>query len=226
MENHTHTSAGNNSTRDSETIGAERITNESLKQSAQELLENYYNERDSLIGQIVTFEECLSSARDDLKALNKKNRNLLKQTGGYKTQEEKVFNLIKNNPGLTNLEIRNLTKTADELLHLELYAIPAVLSRLCERGIMEKREGRFFTVGEFKIISRTGFKKVIVDLLKSGPLTKREIKERMESDASCVVTYDSTQAGTIMHELMAAGKISSDQTYKGQNNATYTWIGD
>lgn len=203
---------------------ASRITQESLLQSAQELLEDYYEERDRLVGEITTFQEALDNAKEALKNLNKKNKSLLKQVGSYKSQDQRVFDLIAQNPGLLGNDLKNLAKANTELCHFDSsYAIHSLISNLLDEGLLRKEDGRYYTVGEFKTPSTYGVTDFVRAFLKIKPATKGDIVNSAKSQNKHL---NRVAINNALNGFIAKGKVTSSQTYRGQRNVVYTWIGE
>lgn len=207
-----------------ESLHTERVTTEILKNGAQELLEDYYEERDRLVGEITTFQEALDNAKEGLRKLNKKNKNLLIRTGAYKSLDHKVFDFIAKNQGLLSGDLRILTKDNPDLCYMSSdHSIAGIISNLLDRGLLKREDGRYYTVGEFRIISSDGAFDFIREFLKTKSATKEDIKKFAKSRNRYLngITINNS-----LNYFIAQRKVTSSQTYRGQRNVVYTWIGE
>lgn len=209
-----------------ESLHTERVTTESLKNGAQELLEDYYEERDRLAKDIETLQTRLDKTKLELRKLNKKNRNLLKVTGSHKTYDVIFYELIAENPGLMLPEIRDKV-LSDPRFSQVIYALNYVrstISILVTAKCVKIIEGQHFTNGPFVKVDTSGYTKWITSAIKQGPKTAKEIRAYVQDNHN--IELAPIKMSNVLFRLLDKNMVSSNRTHKGQKNVTYTWIGD
>lgn len=204
-----------------------KITQRTINEEKDKILEPYYKRRNNLIEYIKTAQELLETSRKELSQLDLKHKPLLKARGLYVTKSYAIWNYIKDHPGLRHSEaVRGICK--DLYPQYEATFIRGVISALLYDDNLRVTEGLYYAKDTYKKPMDIHPYGAITDRVKTVLIEKKSatISEILVGVANGGPAINRKDITIVLQNMVETNRATTNKTYEHQRDQVFTWIGE